>query len=151
MRTRRLQREIIPVAGVRRNRWLRQARYAVLIIGWMQAMPMNCRRHREFIFEQDVKRLIDRQGRQPLLPPVCSSPMRVAVLSLISSVRIVARSLVASDNGGSSPAGNEAPPRWLSNAAPAQAAPEEIKERRDMKRATSPPHFLFRKSEYRLH
>ncbi len=65
MRPRRLHREVIPVAGVRRDRRLRQARYAVLIIGWMQAVPMNRRRHWELIFEQDVKRLIDHQA-QPL-------------------------------------------------------------------------------------
>jgi hypothetical protein len=65
-------------------------------------------------------------------------------------VRIVARSLIVFDNGGSSPVSNEAPPRWLSNAAPAQAAPEEIKERRDMERTTSPPHFLFPKKRIQI-
>jgi hypothetical protein len=60
--TRRLQRKVIPFAALGRNSRLRQTRYAVLIIRWMQAMPMNRSRHRELIFEQNVKRLIDHQG-----------------------------------------------------------------------------------------
>jgi hypothetical protein len=64
----------------------------------------------------------------------------------MSSVRIDARSLIAFDSGGSCPAGKEAPPGWVSNAAPAQAAPEQIKERRDTKRTTSLPRFFTEKA-----
>jgi hypothetical protein len=68
--------------------------------------------------------------------------MRVAALLLISSVRILAWSLVAFDKGGSAKESQEGLPGRPSNAAPAQTPPEERKERRDTERDKSPPLFV---------
>jgi hypothetical protein len=67
--------------------------------------------------------------------------MRVAALPLTSSVREVARNLVALDGvlGFSADGDEEARPWQPSNAAPAQAPPVAIKERRERTKAL--PHF----------
>ena len=72
--TGRLHRKIVLVAGIWRDSRLRQARYAVLIIRRMQAVPMNRRRHGELIFEQNVKRLIDHQVSTPVSRPSAPVP-----------------------------------------------------------------------------
>ncbi len=77
----------------------------------------------------------------PCLPLACSSPIRVAALPLISSVRITACSGVALDGVGFSVDGKGALLRQPSNAAPTQAPPEARNERRECARAKALPSF----------
>jgi hypothetical protein len=67
----------------------------------------------------------------------CSSPIRVAVLPLISSVRIAARNGVALDGVGFSVDGKGVLPRQPSNAAPTQAPPDARNQRRECARTNA--------------
>src|ERR1700734_878407 len=77
----------------------------------------------------------------PCFPLVCSSPIRVAVLPLTSSVRITARNGVALDGVGFSVDGKGALLRQPSNAAPTQAPPAARNERRECARTKALPLF----------
>jgi hypothetical protein len=67
MGTGRLHGKVIQGAGIGRDDRLRQARYAILIVGRMQAVPVNGCWHRELVFQENVKGLVDYEG-QPLFP-----------------------------------------------------------------------------------
>src|SRR5271167_3272310 len=75
--------------------------------------------------------------------------MRVADLPLTSSVRITALNLVVDDSGFFTDS-KEAWPRLFRNAAPTQAPPDAMKERRDRTRTKALPR-SFPKGEFRLH